>query len=33
MKRLGLTPGWIVFLILDFALCVALVIAVLHKKG
>lgn len=31
MKRLS--PGWILFLVLDLALCIAIVVAVLHKKG
>jgi hypothetical protein len=31
MKKLS--PGWILFLVLDFAICVALVIAILQKKG
>jgi hypothetical protein len=31
MKRLS--PGWILFLVLDLALCIAIVVAVVLKKG
>lgn len=28
-----LSRGWIIFLVLDFLLCVAIVLVVLNKKG
>lgn len=31
MKKLS--PGWILFLVLDTALCIAIIVVVLMKKG